>query len=166
MRMIFYTKPLMSLSALLLLSACSTGMKTSFDCNSPDGQGLGCASVQHVNGIANQGGFNMSDGSGDASTNNAPQAIPVNQRPAALAMGYPVVTPSAGDPLRDGEVVQRMWLAPWLDQTGMYHGASYLTFVLKRSHWFGAPTTGSSAPVDSSGDDNSDGVSIAKGSLG
>ena len=50
-----------------------------------------------------------------------------------------IATYHAGAPLRYGETVQRIWVAPYEDTEGNYHQDSLMYSIVKRGHWIGAP---------------------------
>ena len=64
--------------------------------------------------------------------------------------GYNVATPIPGEPVRFGETVQRVWIAPYEDASKNYHEPSYIYAVLDKSHWVGLPVK--SVTSDSTGD--------------
>ena len=53
--------------------------------------------------------------------------------------GYEVSTPTPGKPIRYGEGVQRIWIAPYEDVDGNYHEPSFVYTVVRTSHWIGIP---------------------------
>ena len=44
-----------------------------------------------------------------------------------------------GQPVRYGETVQRIWIAPYEDTEGNYHQDSFMYSVMKGGHWKGNP---------------------------
>ena len=53
-----------------------------------------------------------------------------------------------GDPVRYGETVLRVWIAPYQDKDGNYYQPVTLYTVVKGGHWIGAPVNA----IDSDGD--------------
>ena len=53
--------------------------------------------------------------------------------------GWNSPTPYSGEPMRSPEIDARMWIAPWRDQDNVYHGSSYMNFVVKKSDWSTLP---------------------------
>lgn len=112
----------------ITLSACSS-MNGSFDC--PNKAGVNCKSLDQVNDMVDSGqlhgrsSFSSQDGSSSSSTEF--EAFPT------------ATTYSPGSPLRYGETVQRIWVAPYEDTEGNYHQDSLMYAIVKRGHWIGAP---------------------------
>jgi conjugal transfer pilus assembly protein TraV len=48
--------------------------------------------------------------------------------------------PMVGEPIRYGETVQQIWLAPFEDTAGNYHEPSIVYIILQPPHWIGVPT--------------------------
>lgn len=117
------------LGMLILFSVYLTGcagMNGSFNCKRIDGKGMGCTSVQDVNQLANRGAFNEMT-TPSSHTTHAPISMTTT----------PFRTPNAGDPLRECDVTQRIWIAPYQDKQGRYYEPSYVVVVVKPSHWLG-----------------------------
>lgn len=126
-----------------LLSGCA-GMNDKFGCNAKAGDS--CTPVSVVNRDAEAGDYsNVENGSGSGypATQNYPYT-------SGQDTGYNVATPIPGDPVRYGETVQRIWIAPYTDSAHNYHEPSYVFTVLDKSHWVGLPAQ--SITSDSSGD--------------
>ena len=47
--------------------------------------------------------------------------------------------PNANQPLRYGETVQKLWVAPFEDKEGNYHNSSEIFVITKGGHWIGRP---------------------------
>ena len=56
-----------------------------------------------------------------------PDSLPAEPAPGASAPG--------GDDLRTGEVVARIWIAPFVDADGVYREASHVWAVLESARW-------------------------------
>lgn len=105
----------------VLLTGCA-GMNSNFDCNA--GPGGSCQPMDQINKEANSGAF------------NAAPIVTASQTNTAL--GYPFAA-YKGQPIRIGESVQRIWIAPFEDQDGNYHEPSYVYTVVQKGHWLGSP---------------------------
>lgn len=112
----------------LTLSACSS-MNGSFDC--PNKAGVNCKSLDQINGMVDSGqiqGRSGLTGSDDQRT----VSTEFESYPGAVSY-HP------GAPLRYGETVQRIWVAPYEDTEGNYHQDSLMYAIVKHGHWIGAP---------------------------
>jgi len=109
-----------------LLNACS--MNSSFDC--PNRAGVMCQSVDQINGMVDSGQIHGRTQSAADYTSTSTSEF----QPYVLSSGfYP------GAPLRYGETVQRIWIAPFEDTEKNYHQDSYMYAIIKDGHWIGAP---------------------------
>ena len=108
-----------------LLAGCA-GMNSDFNCNKAAGDQ--CMSVTETNDMARQGqaGVSMAQNSGASDTGSIP---------SAHLMTYPLKPPMPGVPVRAGESVQRLWIAPWIDTAHTFHEPSVVYFVKTPSHW-------------------------------
>lgn len=120
------------LISVIGLSGCA-GMNGHFACNASAKNG--CTSVSEVNDKAQAGLFDREDSGGD----NLAETSVFDYPAADSDAGYAGVTPHPGEPVRYGETVQRIWIAPYQDNSGNYHEPSYVYTVLKGSHWLGVP---------------------------
>jgi conjugal transfer pilus assembly protein TraV len=108
---------------IIFLTGCA-GMNSKFDCNI--GPGGTCRSMDQVNKEASSGVFNTN-------------SIPVSAaRQNSTNLGYPLLA-YKGQPIRTGETIQRIWIAPFEDQDDNYHEPSYVYTVVKKSEWIGNP---------------------------
>ena len=112
------------------LAGCA-GTNGHFNCDKVGGRGVGCASLDQVNQMANEGQFTQTSASTTSNTINT--ALP------AVQTGYQGITPKAGMPLRYGEAVQNVWIAPYVDQGGNYHWPQMVSVIVSPGHWVGAP---------------------------
>ena len=119
----------MGVISTALLSGCA-GVNGSFACDKTAGDS--CQSVSAVNRQADQGAYNADD-----TTSARTQTQESANTP--MPSGMHVSTPSAGDPVRFGESVTRIWIAPFEDTEGNYHEPSYVYTVVNPSHWVGVP---------------------------
>ena len=110
------------------VTGCSS-MNGSFDC--PNKAGVNCKSLDQVNDMVDSGQVhgqsNEAAFTGSAATSNEFGAYPASE------IYHP------GAPLRYGETVQRIWVAPFEDTDGNYHQDSLMYAIVKKGHWIGAP---------------------------
>ena len=114
------------MSAIFALTGCA-GMNSQFNCNKVGGKGVGCASLDQVNSMVNQGAFNNTSTSSNQ-----------NIKPSYTS-GFSVAAPTAGTPVRYSETIQQVWIAPYEDTSGNYHEPSMVYAVIQPSHWIGLP---------------------------
>lgn len=109
------------------LNACSS-MNSDFDC--PMCAGVMCKSIDQINGMVNNGQIR-----GHLQVSSSPNLSPNAEfQPYSVSSGfYP------GAPLRYGETVQRIWVAPFEDTERNYHQDSYMYAIIKDGHWIGSP---------------------------
>ena len=112
-----------------MLSACTT-MNSSFDC--PNKATLSCKSLDQINGMVDSGQIRgrtqMDVVAGEKSADSAEfRSFPES------ASFIP------GQPIRYGETVQRIWIAPYEDTEGVYHQDSLIYAIMKEGHWIGRP---------------------------
>ena len=63
-----------------------------------------------------------------------PEAVALPAEPASLQTDMTQEDVRAGD-LRTGEVVARIWIAPFVDANGVYREASHVRVVLEPAGW-------------------------------
>jgi len=117
------------LPLIALLSGCA-GMNSSFDC--PMKPGVRCESLDQVNHAVDRGEIG-SVGNGvphAASQRTNEMSLVRNQNPKKVLQG---------EPLRYGESVQRIWVAPFEDISGNYHQESEVYTITQGGHWIGNP---------------------------
>lgn len=126
-----FFKKLFKLKRLLLLipcvitmSACSS-MNDQFDC--PIKSHSQCMPIQEANRLVDQGQFNKVE---------SPSNKILNKRKNNQFM---LQAPLPGEPVRYGETVQQIWIAPFEDQAGDYHEPSIIYTILSNSAWIGIP---------------------------
>ena len=121
-------KLLLPFIALLFLSGCAS-LNSNFDCAAKPG-GV-CASLSQVNHMVDTGQL----GRGKSKKMKADEEIPT---PEIGLTPYPADdTKTYTKPLRAGETVMRVWLAPFEDTQGYYHQASEVFVVTKLGRWLG-----------------------------
>lgn len=111
--------PGLLLLSCLALTACA-GLNENFDCPAPEGGS--CKRMDQV--------YEMVNGEGDVS--KKPLAVAPSRNPLILE-GRP------GDPLRYGEGVMRLWIAPYEDRDGNYHQTNEIYSVVREGHWIQNP---------------------------
>ena len=131
--------------SVLLLSAC-TGMNADFHCNAKAGDS--CMPISQVNQLANAGAYNQANqgqlnadaaNDRDTASTNGDDASAKGYLTSNMHGGYTVPTPTAGMPVRLGDEIQRVWVAPFEDSAGTFHEASFVYMVLKPAKWIGHP---------------------------
>ena len=116
----------------VMLSGCSS-LNSNFECSMKPG--IRCESLDQVNsrvdsGEIGQPNFNMSCVGG---SNNCSNLISSNSFYKDGSCS------SQREPLRYGETVMRVWMAPYEDSVGNYHQESDVYSVVKPGHWIGNP---------------------------
>ena len=111
------------------LTSCAA-MNGSFGCNRTAGDH--CTPVGKVNAAADAGDFSHSQ-SGDTQT----ETHYIDYTDAS-----PPKAALPGEPVRQSETVQRIWIAPYQDTARNYHEPSEVFTVLRHSHWIGSQPRG------------------------
>jgi conjugal transfer pilus assembly protein TraV len=116
----------------ILLSSCAE-MNSKFDC--PMKPGVSCASLDEVNARVDRGEI----GSVPAELTYRPVAsnYVVNQKQLISPASFNEI--GVRKPLRYGESIQRIWVAPFEDTSGNYHQESDIYTIVKPGHWIGYP---------------------------
>jgi len=131
------------LLSLFSLSGCAS-LNSSFDCKKPPL--VMCKSLDEVNTMVNRG--ELGRFSEDADCPTCSQSFKNADSPVAkttpiptgnFTTPYPVAALNLGAPLRYGETVMRLWVAPYQDTNGNYYSPSELYTVVKPGHWMGYP---------------------------
>ena len=124
-----------SLLVLCLLSGCA-GLNSGFSCPMKPGQL--CNSLDQVNTLVDQGKIGSDASAANSSaTNHTVSAIADKDS----VMPYPLPALKVGDPLRYGESVMRIWVAPYEDKAGNYYQPTILYSVVHPGHWIGDPVS-------------------------
>lgn len=109
------------ISSVLFFAAGCGSMNSSFDC--PNKPGVMCRSLDQVNSMVDHGEIGRD----------------VGVRKENIGNFHPVYTLSNGEttkaPLRTGERIARIWIAPYQDLQGNYHDEGMLYTVVSSSHW-------------------------------
>ncbi|MHB1948908.1 MAG: type IV conjugative transfer system lipoprotein TraV [Gammaproteobacteria bacterium] len=134
------SKIVLIIISAMLLNACSS-LNSNFEC--PMKPGVRCESLDQVNAQVDRGEIG----------NACPSCVTLRQ-----PISYPNKTSSYfykneinlrnREPLRYGETVMRVWVAPYEDTSGNYHQESDIYTVVKPSHWIGYPPKESNTSED------------------
>lgn len=129
-------KKLIILSLIIitnLLASCSE-MNSTPNCPKVGGKGIGCASLDTAYQLSNQGYFNKNKATTSSTDNNS-------SPDSSLFINNTDVNwqPVAGEPLRYGETVQLIWIAPYVDTNNNYYYPQMVSTVVKNGYWVGAP---------------------------
>ncbi len=134
----FLYKRVLVMTMSVVLSGCA-GMSGKFGCNASAGDS--CTPVSQVNAQADAGVFDHTPSGGSGYRTQNQTFSYADSTSAATRGGYQGQTPIPGEPVRLGERVQRVWIAPYQDLSNNYHEPSYVYTVLNESHWIGVPAT-------------------------
>lgn len=111
------------------LTACTT-MNSSFDC--PNKAGVRCKSLDQINAMVDSGQIR---GRTQIRTSAVTPCTGCTE-----FQSFPTRTSFVpGQPIRYGETVQRIWIAPYEDSEGNYHQDSLMYAIMKGGHWIGRP---------------------------
>jgi conjugal transfer pilus assembly protein TraV len=117
------------LSQLGGLTACTT-MNSSFDC--PNKAGVNCKSLDQINGMVDSGQIRGRTQMRTAAVSKGVDSAEFQSFPMRASF-------IPGQPIRYGETVQRIWIAPYEDSEGNYHEDCKIYAVMKGGHWIGRP---------------------------
>lgn len=108
---------------ILTLSACSS-MNSSFDC--PNQAGVLCKNLDQINRMVDSEEINP----------HKPRAATYLKARSLEFQAYPYPLKNfSHTPLRSGDTVQRMWIAPYEDNEGNYHEDSVVYIVMQKGQW-------------------------------
>lgn len=126
----------------LILSGCAE-TNTSPSCKKVGGKGVGCVSMDTAYGLSKQGYFNRGNPEPDGSirSSNDDDANTSDPTNSSLYINKTDVNwqPSVGQPLRYGETVQVIWIAPYVDSQGDYYYPHQVSTVIRNGYWVGEP---------------------------
>lgn len=122
-------KILFILVITFLLNSCAS--HSQFDC--PLKPGIRCESIDSVNARVDRGEIGNNTATLIPSSANIK---PISYQRPSYFNGTPF---KKGEPLRYGETVMRVWVAPFEDKEGNYHQASDIYTITKPGAWMGAP---------------------------
>lgn len=126
-------KKLVAMACILIqfggLTACTT-MNSSFDC--PNKAGVRCKSLDQINSLVDTGEIR-------GRTQISPPAV-TTCTDCREFQAFPIrASFMPGQPIRYGETVQRIWIAPYEDNEGNYHQDNLMYAIMKGGHWIGRP---------------------------
>lgn len=150
-------RKVVSLFMLLNMLAGCADMNSQFDC--PMKPGVRCESLDHINAKIDRGEIGREDKekvavsivanrhfqNNNNNKNRSSYLQPVRQTENKKTFkdfnnqAKPNHDVSRHEPLRYGESVMRVWIAPFEDTVGNYHQESEVYSVIKPGHWIGNP---------------------------
>ncbi len=119
----------------VLLTGCAS-LNNKFDCSLKPG--VMCKSIDQVNTQVDQGVLGGNSTASTCKKCNAVNSKQINTRGNFITPS-PNLTLNPGDPIRYGETVMRVWMAPFEDKDGNYYQPTVLYTVIKPGHWMGQP---------------------------
>ena len=125
------TKLILTLLVAPLFTACS--MTANYECGAPSG--LKCQSVTSVYEKSISG--ELKEKKAITNDDDSVTFIDAEQSSPSLTPSvgvYPVAI-KAGNPLRDGPKVLRIWITPWEDKDKDFHEQSFVHIVVNQGHW-------------------------------
>lgn len=125
-------KIILMLLMMILLGGCAE-MNSKFDC--PTKPGVSCASLDQVNAKVDRGEI----GSSITELTDHTHVKDNSFSQTRLMKPVYIVSPSVRKPLRYGETVQHIWIAPFEDTSGNYHQESDIYTIAKPGHWINYP---------------------------
>lgn len=128
----------------LFLSACSS-LNSEFECQMKPG--IRCESLDQISTRVNRGEINKyssltssccgsSPAKDSSCTNYSNSRSTLSNVSLYKSWAY---NSSLHEPLRYGETVQHVWVAPFEDTAGNYHQESDIYTIVKPGHWIGNP---------------------------
>ena len=108
-----------------LLTGCGT-INSEFDCNAPIG--VSCKPLSEIHEMVNSGILQKTRGV-SASHQAVIETLPIAPQRDSKRIW------TSKTPLRSGEQIQRIWIAPFEDKDGNYYAASFVYTVVKPAHW-------------------------------
>ena len=132
---------ILSLISVLTLTGCAE-MNSDFTC--PMTNGMQCKRIDQVNTMVDTGDIDTTGQDAPTSSPSSGSAVTVSQdakvSPANFIYPYPKDGEAVpGQPLRYGESVMRLWIAPYEDTQDNYHTPSIVYTVVKSGHWIDQP---------------------------
>ena len=110
----------------------------------PSGCDAGCNPMDWLAGLFAVGGDGIDETALPGPRERAPDVVPPSQAPMAQAAtdetGAQAASPvengdSAADALRAPETIGRVWIAPFVDEDGVYREASWVRIVIAPAAW-------------------------------
>lgn len=112
----------------ILLAGCASNSQ--FDC--PMKPGVRCENLDSVNAKVDSGEI------GSEGVVDGPCLVHTPCNPQK-ARAFSCAGPQPSRPLRYGETVQHIWVAPFEDTSGNYHQESDVYAIARPGHWIGRP---------------------------
>lgn len=109
-----------------ILSGCA-GLNSNFSCSKKPG--VMCSSLDQVNTMVDQGKIGAPSNDNMTSSKTSLKNLPTD------FTSYSLNTTQPDNPLRYPETLMRIWVAPYEDDSGNYHGSSTLYTVAKKGQW-------------------------------
>ena len=131
--------------ALLLshLTGCAI-FKSDFSCDRVGGAN-GCVSMDQIYSEVQNGEITANKNPYDGKKKSKASTIknnPVGSSAVNANLSeYRASIPEAGEPVRFGENIQKIWIFPFEDKQGNYHETAIVYAVLTPSHWIGQPVS-------------------------
>ena len=122
--------------ALTGLTGCAS-LNSSFDC--PMKPGVMCESLDKVNSQVDSGTLGGTSAVTCSTCNKAKPTLATLTGASGFTTLYPLPAFNPGDPVRYGETILRVWLAPFEDKDGNYYQPDLIYTVVKPGHWLGHP---------------------------
>jgi len=123
----------LSLVSILLASLSSligcAGMNSEFGCNARAGDS--CTPVSVVNKNAEMGRYDNINNTSAVKSHTFASQLNYQIKPQNVKYSSVI----ANEPIRFGETIQRIWVAPYKDTEHNFHESSYVYIVLKKAHW-------------------------------
>jgi len=128
----------------LVLTGCA-GMNSEFSCNKIGGI-AGCSSMGDINQMVDKGDLRADDNGSVHTANTSDQNNSTTNKKTQKPLlsekgqsGYLGAVPQAGEPVRYGDKIQKVWVFPYEDSKGNYYETQVAYTVLNKSHWIGQP---------------------------
>jgi conjugal transfer pilus assembly protein TraV len=129
-------KQIVILIYMMVLCGCSH-LNSDFQC--PMKPGVRCESLDQVDRQIDQGRIGKINNSVKSNFSNV-QLVSATTPITPLPIYYKGdVRANCSKPLRYGETVMRVWVAPFEDTAGNYHQESDIYTVVKPAHWINYP---------------------------
>lgn len=110
------------------ITACAT-MNDHFDC--PNKAGVSCKSLDQINDMVDNGRIRGRAQQADGDVKNSK-----TYSSHAEFSTFPALhSLQESKPIRHGETIQRIWIAPFEDEEGNYHSDSLMYTVMRSGYW-------------------------------
>lgn len=122
-------------ACLVTLSACAS-MNSHFDC--PNQAGVNCKSLDRIDRMIDAGDIRGQTQTIKEDIKIAPVAEVADN--TTVKSCCPRTSCRSDPPIRYGETIQRIWIAPYEDTEGNYHSDSLIYAVMKGGYWAKVPS--------------------------